>query len=144
MSRKEGPLSSIVKAVTGGFRSEAKPAPAPPPAPAPAPARPTAPIARQLTLADHWAAMKASGYTASQAVDFLRPLADLEGISVSYVYEDDTGREQVYNHPTDNLGFDNPLSQAIRSKKLSKPEALKFALNDKGRVWIESNFIELK
>jgi hypothetical protein len=40
--------------------------------------------------------------------------------------------------------YENPLSQAIRDKSLPKDKALTFALNEDGKVWIESNFIELE
>ena len=96
------------------------------------------------TLPEHWAALKAQGFTASQFIDYLQPFADLEGISVSYSYKDDAGHEQVYNHRRDDAGYENPLSRAIREKLLSRERALEFALNEEGRVWIESNFLDLR
>lgn len=107
-----------------------------------APQRPQAPS--QATLLEHWAAISRSGITASQFIEFLQPFADLDGISVSYVYSDAEGKEQVYNHRRDDATTENPLSEAIRQKKISRDEALRLALNDEGRIWIESNFIELK
>jgi hypothetical protein len=95
------------------------------------------------TLYRHWDAIRADGITASQFIAFLQPLADLDGITVSYAYSDDLGIEHVYNHRRGDLGMANPLSQAIQERKLSKEKAMTFALNEEGRVWIESNFIEL-
>jgi len=94
-------------------------------------------------LFKHWDAIRAEGITASQFIAFLQPLADLDGITVSYTYSDEDGTEHVYNHRRGELGSANPLSRAIQEKKLSKEKALTFALNEEGRVWIESNFIEL-
>lgn len=92
----------------------------------------------------HWAAIRAEGITASQFIEFLQPLADLDGISVSFIYQDEQGNERVYNHRTDSDNYENPMSQAIREKKLTRERALSFALNEEGRVWVESNFMELK
>ena len=100
--------------------------------------------AAPTTLAQHWAVMKGQGYTAAQLMEFIQPNADLEGISVSYVYEDASGRARVYHHRRDDPTFENPMSRAIREKQLSKERALQFALNEEGRTWIESNFIELR
>ena len=98
------------------------------------------PISR---LHQHWDAIRAEGITASQFIAFLQPLADLDGITVSYTYSDDDGLEHVYNHRRGEFGSANPLSRAIQEKKLSKEKALTFALNEEGRIWIESNFLEL-
>lgn len=95
------------------------------------------------TLYRHWRAIQAEGITASQFIALLQPLADLDGITVSYTYSDEDGTEHVYNHRRGDLGSTNPLSRAIQEKKLSKEKALTFALNEEGRVWIESNFMEL-
>jgi len=91
----------------------------------------------------HWHAINAEGITASQFIAFLQPLADLDGITVSYTYSDEDGTEHVYNHRRGDFGSANPLSRAIQEKKLSKEKALTFALNEEGRIWIESNFLEL-
>ena len=95
------------------------------------------------TLTEHWAVIKGQGFTAAQCIEFLQPLADLEGISVSYVYEDAFGQARGYNHKRADTSFENPLSRAIRDKHLTKERALQFALNSEGRTWIESNFIDL-
>lgn len=101
---------------------------------------------RNPALYKHWNAIKAEGISASQFIAFLQPLADLDGITVSYSYSDDDGKEHVYNRRRDDASVPrtNPLSEAIRKGKLSKEKALTFALNEEGRVWIESNFLELK
>jgi hypothetical protein len=96
------------------------------------------------TLYKHWDAINANGITASEFIAFLQPLADLDGITVSYTYSDEDGREHVYNRRREDVSYENPLSQAIREKKLSREKALSFALNEQGKVWVESNFIELK
>lgn len=91
----------------------------------------------------HWKAIKAEGITASQFMEFLQPFADLDGISVSYIYSDTEGNERIYNHRKED-SFENPLSVAIKEKKISKDQALNLALNEEGRVWIESNFMDLQ
>ena len=103
-----------------------------------------APAPSQSDLYKHWQAISADGITASQFIEFLQPFADLDGISVSYVYNDLDGKERVYNRRRDDTTVDNPLTEAIRQKKISRDEAVKLALNEEGRVWIESNFIDLK
>lgn len=92
----------------------------------------------------HWKAISAEGITASQFIEFLQPFADLDGISVSYVYSDADGKERVYNRRRDDATDENPLTVAIKEKKISLDQALALARNDEGRVWIESNFIDLK
>jgi hypothetical protein len=99
--------------------------------------------AAKSRLYKHWDAIRADGVTASEFIAFLQPLADLDGITVSYIYSDEDGTEHVYNHRRGEFGIENPLSRAIQEKKLSKEKALTFALNEEGRVWIESNFMEL-
>lgn len=101
-------------------------------------------LAARSALYKHWNAIKADGITASQFIAFLQPLADLDGITVSYSYSDDDGVEHVYQRKRGEFGSSDPLSRAIQEKKLSKEKALTFALNEEGRVWIESNFIDLK
>jgi hypothetical protein len=95
-------------------------------------------------LLKHWNAIKAGGISASRFIAFLQPLADLEGITVSYTYLDDDGLEHIYNRRRDDTSSENPLSKDIRAGRLSKEKALTFALNQDGRVWIETNFHELK
>lgn len=101
-------------------------------------------VLSRSTFYKHWTAIKAEGITASQFIEFLQPLADLDGISVAYIYNDEAGNERIYNHRRDEAATANPLTRAIQEKKLSKDKALTFALNEEGRVWIESNFMELK
>lgn len=93
--------------------------------------------ALQATLLSHWKAIKAEGITASQFIDFLQPLADLDGITVSYICSDEDANESVCK-PVSH----QPRSQAIRDETRSRERALSFALNEEGRVWIESNFVE--
>ena len=95
------------------------------------------------SLYKHWNAIKADGITATQFIAFLQPLADLDGITVSYSYSDEEGHQRVYHHRRGEPDGPNPLSRAIQENRLSKEKALTFALNEEGRVWIESNFIEL-
>jgi hypothetical protein len=102
------------------------------------------PAISKALLYEHWTAIKAAGITASQFIAFLQPLADLEGIAVSYALSDDDGKPHVYNHRHEDLSGETPLSRAIRGKAVSREKALTFALNAEGKVWIESNFIDLK
>ncbi|WP_088952762.1 hypothetical protein [Variovorax sp. HW608] len=95
-------------------------------------------------LLEHWNAIKADGISASRFIAFLQPLADLDGITVSYTYFDDDGHEHTYNRRREDVSSENPLSKDIRAGRLSKEKALTFALNEDGRVWIETNFHELK
>ena len=115
----------------------------PPTAPRPEPEVADRPTPSTSSLHAHWNAIKADGISASEFIAFLQPLADLDGITVSYSYSDEGGHERVYHHRRGEPDGPNPLSQAIREKKLSKEKALTFALNEEGRVWIESNFIDL-
>ncbi|WP_088952436.1 hypothetical protein [Variovorax sp. HW608] len=102
------------------------------------------PDVTNAVLLKHWNAIKADGISASRFIAFLQPLANLDGIAVSYTYFDDDGHEHTYNRRRDDLSSENPLSKDIRAGRLSKEKALTFALNEEGRVWIETNFHELK
>lgn len=44
--------------------------------------------ASKSILCKHWDAINADGITASEFIAFLQPLADLDGITVSYIYSD--------------------------------------------------------
>jgi hypothetical protein len=83
-------------------------------------------VLAQSSYFKHWKAIKAEGISASQ-----------------FVYSDADGNERIYNHRKED-SFENPLSMAIKEKKISKDQALNLALNEEGRVWIESNFMDLK
>ncbi len=107
---------------------------------APAGAKPDLPG----VLLKHWGALKTDGISASQFIAFLQPLADLEGITVSYTYLDDDGLEHTYNRRREDVASENPLSKDIRAGRLSREKALSFALNAEGRVWIETNFQEIQ
>ena len=116
----------------------------PPTLPAKSAAPPASAIVAQAGFYKHWHAISAEGITASQFIEFLQPFADLDGISVSYVYSDADGNERVYNRRRDDSTVENPLTVAIKEKKISRDEALALARNEEGRVWIESNFMDLK
>lgn len=88
----------------------------------------------------HWNRIKAENITASQFIEFLRPLADLDGICVSYIYKGEDGDERIYNHGRESPQH-NPMVGAIKRKELTREKALSFALNEEGRIWIESNFL---
>ncbi|CAN7561271.1 hypothetical protein LJR290_003980 [Variovorax sp. LjRoot290] len=64
-------------------------------------------------LFKHWDVIKAEGITASQFVDFLQPLADLDGITVSYIDGDEDNNERVYDHRRREPDVHSPRSQAI-------------------------------
>jgi hypothetical protein len=102
------------------------------------------PDAPNAVLLKHWNAIRADGISASRFIAFLQPLADLDGITVSYTYLDHDGHEHIYNRRRDDPSSENPLSKDIRAGRLTKEKALTFALNEEGRVWIETNFHELK
>lgn len=48
--------------------------------------------APKSTFYEHWDAIRADGITASQFMAFLQPLADLDGMTVSYIYGDEDGQ----------------------------------------------------
>lgn len=127
----------------GADASEPVTAEVAPPAPAEEPGQHAQETSKAL-LYMHWNAIKAEGITASQFIAFLQPLADLDGIAVSYACSDEGGKQQVYKHRREDLSQETPLSRAIREKMVTREKALTFALNEEGKVWIESNFIELK
>jgi hypothetical protein len=63
----------------------------------------------------YWNAIKAEGITASQFVDFLQPLADLDGITVSYIDDDeDSNNERAYDHRRRESDLHSPRSQGAR------------------------------
>ena len=63
----------------------------------------------------YWNAIKAEGITASQFVDFLQPLADLDGITVSYIDDDeDSNNERAYVHRRSESDLHSPRSQGAR------------------------------
>lgn len=99
-------------------------------------------VLEKSKLYRQWNRIKADGITASEFIEFLRPLADLDGICVSYVYATEGGGERIYNHGRESP-TENPLVDAIKKKGLTKEKALSFALNEEGRMWIERNFIEI-
>ena len=68
--------------------------------------------ALRSVLFKHWNAIKAEGITASQLVDFLQPLADLDGITVSYIDGDEDGNERVHAHRRRESDAQSPRSQA--------------------------------
>lgn len=70
--------------------------------------------ASNLTLLGHWRAIQDDGITAPEFIAFLKPLADLDGITVSHF---ETGQSTTKN--------------------------LTFVLNTEGGISVESNFVEL-
>lgn len=62
----------------------------------------------------YWDAIKAEGITASQFVDFLQPLADLDGITVSYIDGDEDNQERLYDHRRREPDAHSQRSQAAR------------------------------
>jgi hypothetical protein len=59
----------------------------------------------QAALFRHWNAIKAEGISASQFIAFLQPLADLDGILVSYISSDDDGDECLYTSRRSEAGL---------------------------------------
>lgn len=137
---------SFAEIVGGFFRKNNQADAAPAPAAQAAERAPGNCPTPNQALYKHWNAIKADGISASQFIAFLQPLADLDGISVSYSYSDEEGKEKIYKHRREDAPAprSNPLSEAIRTGKISREKALTFALNEEGRVWIESNFLDLK
>jgi len=92
--------------------------------------------ARQALFFRHWERIKADGATASQFIEFLHPLADLDGVSVSYdlhVGEAPDARPVGAQPGADDA---QPGEGGVRRKALS------FALNEQGKISIESDFME--
>ncbi|MDR6855903.1 hypothetical protein [Variovorax guangxiensis] len=58
----------------------------------------------QAALFRHWNAIKAEGISASQFIAFLQPLADLDGITVSYISSDEGGDECLYTPRRNEAG----------------------------------------
>ena len=50
----------------------------------------------------HWSRLRAENIRASEFIEFLRPLADLDGIVVSYTYRDEDKDEGVSVRPNDS------------------------------------------
>ncbi|MDM0117591.1 hypothetical protein QTI66_36375 [Variovorax sp. J22R133] len=97
-------------------------------------------VLEKSRLYRHWSRIKADKITASQFIEFLRPLADLDGVCVSYIYEDKGGEERIYNQGNQEVPG-NPMVDAICKKELTLEKAMTFALNEQGKVWIESIFL---
>jgi hypothetical protein len=90
--------------------------------------------ALRAVLSRHWDAIRAEGITASQFVDFLQPLADLDGIDVSYVDTDEDPGERVDDHRRNERDVHSPPSQAARATKLSGEGAPSYALLEEDRA----------
>ena len=94
---------------------------------------------RRSELYEHWAQIKAHGVTAQEFTEFLRPMLQPHGVCVSYIYQDQTGREKIFNY-VEGDGLPNPMLEAIANRSLSLEEALQYAVDDRGRQWIEASF----
>lgn len=91
--------------------------------------------ASNLMLLQHWRAIQGDGITATEFIAFLKPLADLDGITVSHFYaqpgQAGDGRALALVLP------DGESGQSTTTKNLT------FALNTEGGISVESNFVEL-
>ena len=87
-----------------------------------------------LTLLQHWRAIQDDGISATEFIAFLKPLADLDGITVSHFYarpgEGGEGRPSALVPPDGKPGQ-------------STTKNLTFVLNTEGGISVESNFVEL-
>ena len=90
--------------------------------------------ASNLTLLQHWRAIHDDGITATAFIAFLKPLADLDGITVSHFYArpDQAGDDRA-----------SALVQPDGESGLSTTKNLTFVLNTEGGISVESNFVEL-
>lgn len=86
-----------------------------------------------------WQLVSAAGVTASEFIEFLRPLAEQEGVMLSYCYCDEDGTSQTYRH-LQGSADENPVTRAIRRGELTREKALSLALSDEGRRWIAAQF----
>ena len=68
----------------------------------------------QATLFRHWNAIKAEGISASQFIAFLQPLADLDGIMVSYISGDEDGGECLYTPRRNEAGQSSKVEASYR------------------------------
>lgn len=68
----------------------------------------------QATLFRHWNAIKAEGISASQFIAFLQPLADLDGIMVSYISSDEDGGECLYTPRRNEAGPNSKVEALYR------------------------------
>ena len=68
----------------------------------------------QATLFRHWNAIKAEGISASQFIAFLQPLADLDGIMVSYISSDEDGGECLYTPRLNEAGPNSKVEALYR------------------------------
>jgi len=93
--------------------------------------------ARQALFFQHWERIKADGATASQFIEFLHPLADLDGVSVSYDLRVDAAPDGTQPATRGKAPVAaEPGEGGLRRKALS------FALNEQGRISIESDFMD--
>jgi len=90
--------------------------------------------ASNLTLLQHWRAIQDDGITATAFIAFLKPLADLDGITVSHFYArlDQAGDDRA-----------SALVQTDGESGQSTTKNLTFVLNTEGGISVESNFVEL-
>lgn len=94
----------------------------------------TGEAARVHAYLQGWRFLKKNGITASQFIEFLRPLADLDGIEVTHVYQ--SAPESSPERTESALQQDRQFA--------ATEKVLSFGLNKEGRVLIQSNFIDLK
>ncbi len=123
----------------------------PAPAPAPAPTQVGANLdvfdcgkatSSKSAFCKHWSAIQVDGISASEFIAFLQPLADLDGVSVTYGYREDATAAAPVER-AEVAQEDASLSRALEVSRMSRAKALRFALSDEGRILIESHFVGL-
>lgn len=90
----------------------------------------------------HWCAIQGDKITASEFTDYLRPLADLDGVTVSH---QDIGVFGDHLPSTRDSHIPNALTPSIPSPQLrsNSQTTMTFALNREGRVSIQNDTIML-
>lgn len=81
-------------------------------------------------------AMKDAGISPRQMIDYLQPKAELEGVDIRWVYKDEKNKDQIKDFWDGKKGA-NSIKNAIKDGKLSKEDALKCALTEKGKQLVE-------
>lgn len=88
----------------------------------------------------HWSAIQNDQITASEFIAYLRPLADLDGVSV--VHQDyDTPGDDLRDALDSNTWDMSPFGYASATKPSSET-TMAFALNEEGQVWIRNDLDE--
>lgn len=80
-----------------------------------------------------WRHLESSGITATQFIEFLKPLANLDGLEVTHVYQ---GAQSLSPVQADS-------ESQLQKRFAATEKVLSFGLNQDGRLLIQSNFVDL-